>query len=96
MTRPDISFAVNKLSQFVQSHTKEHWAACKRIPRYLKGIAYHGICFRPATVLNLEAFSDSYYAGNLVFGKNGFSSERMTQVYNKNCCINKHVVLFLI
>ncbi|XP_030503823.1 uncharacterized mitochondrial protein AtMg00810-like [Cannabis sativa] len=38
MTRPDISFAVNRLSQYMQQPSSEHWAACKRILRYLSDI----------------------------------------------------------
>ena len=33
-TRPDISFAVNRLSQFMHKPTDEHWQAAKRILRY--------------------------------------------------------------
>lgn len=36
-TRPDISFAVNTLSRFNKNPTTAHWAAVKRILRYLQG-----------------------------------------------------------
>ena len=36
-TRPDIAFAVNRLSRYCSNPTQEHHAAAKRILRYLKG-----------------------------------------------------------
>jgi histone deacetylase 1/2 len=34
LTRPDISFAVNKVCQFLHAPTTVHWAALKQILRY--------------------------------------------------------------
>ena len=64
-TRPDISYAVNKLSQFLHAPTTAHCVACKRILRYIKGTLTYGLSFRPATVFNLEGFSDADWATNL-------------------------------
>ena len=36
-TRPDISFAVSKLSRFVSNSRDIHWGALERVLRYLKG-----------------------------------------------------------
>jgi hypothetical protein len=35
-TRPDISFAVSKLSRFDSNLGDDHWHALKRVLRYLK------------------------------------------------------------
>ncbi|CAH9114450.1 unnamed protein product [Cuscuta epithymum] len=62
-TRPDISFAVNKLSQFMHAPTDTHWQAVKRVLRYLKGTMFHGLFLRRGTPLQLSAFSDSDWGG---------------------------------
>ena len=38
LTRPDISFAVNKVCQFLHAPTTSHWIAAKRILRYVKSV----------------------------------------------------------
>jgi hypothetical protein len=42
-TRPDISFAVSKLSQFVSNPGDDHWQALERVMHYLKGTVRYGI-----------------------------------------------------
>jgi hypothetical protein len=37
LTRPDISFAVNKVCQYLHAPTTIHWSAIKRILRYVSG-----------------------------------------------------------
>ena len=43
ITGPDISFAVNKVSQFMHSTLEDHWTAVKRILRYLAGTLDQGL-----------------------------------------------------
>ena len=42
-TRPDISFAVCKLSRFVSNSGDNHWRALERVMCYLKGTMSYGI-----------------------------------------------------
>ena len=44
-TRPDITYAVNKLCSFTSNPDLEHWTAAKRILRYLKGTKDLGITY---------------------------------------------------
>ena len=64
LTRLDISYAINKLSQFMHCPTFEHWNAAKRLLRYLCGTLTHGLFLHKATTLSLHAFSDADWVGN--------------------------------
>lgn len=61
-TRPDISYIVNKLSQFLQFPTTIHWQAVKRVLRYLKGTLSHGLSILKSNTLQIIAFSDVDWA----------------------------------
>nr|AAT44242.1 putative ubiquitin carrier protein [Oryza sativa Japonica Group] len=63
-TRPDISFAVSKLSRFTSNPGDDHWRALERVMRYLKGtmeleLHYSGY---PAV---LEGYSDSNWISDV-------------------------------
>ncbi|KAJ0545685.1 putative RNA-directed DNA polymerase [Helianthus annuus] len=62
-TRPDVSFAVNKLSQYMHAPTQLHWQALKRVLRYLKGTIYHGLFLNRGSPIQLQAFTDSDWGG---------------------------------
>ncbi|KAL5721714.1 hypothetical protein ACHQM5_005324 [Ranunculus cassubicifolius] len=64
-TRPDVSFAVNKVCQYMHNPKDEHWAAVKRILRYLKKTIDYGIFICVPSTLTLHAFSDADWAGCL-------------------------------
>jgi hypothetical protein len=57
-TRPDISFAVSKLSRFVSNPGDDHWKALERVMRYLKGTMNFGIHYTGYPRV-LEGYSDS-------------------------------------
>ncbi|XP_019098216.1 PREDICTED: uncharacterized protein LOC109131572 [Camelina sativa] len=63
-TCPDISYSVNRLSQYMHMPTDEHWKAAKRILRYLNCTSSHGICLRRENPFQLHAYSDADWAGD--------------------------------
>ncbi|KAK1863529.1 hypothetical protein I4F81_006084 [Pyropia yezoensis] len=63
-TRPDLAFAVGKLSRFVTSHAKEHWAAVKRVLRYVKGSVDKGLVFSKSSSMTLKGYCDADWAGD--------------------------------
>ncbi|XP_022020252.1 uncharacterized mitochondrial protein AtMg00810-like [Helianthus annuus] len=62
-THPDISFAINKLSQFLHAPRLAHWQALKRVLRYLKGTIHRGLFLHRHSFLTLSAFLDSDWGG---------------------------------
>jgi Reverse transcriptase (RNA-dependent DNA polymerase) len=65
ITRPDLSFTVNKVSQFMHNPTVNHWSAVKRILRYIHGTLSHGLTFHSNSSITLQAYSDADWAGSL-------------------------------
>jgi hypothetical protein len=63
LTRPNISFSVNKVCQFLHAPTTVHWKAVKRILRYVKDTVGIGITFQPSSSILLSAFCDADWAG---------------------------------
>ena len=57
-TRPDISFAVSKLSRFVSNQVDDHCKALERLIRYLKGTMDYGIHYTGYPRV-LEGYSDA-------------------------------------
>jgi histone deacetylase 1/2 len=64
LTRPDISFAVNKVCQYLHAPTTVHWATVKRILRYLKHTMEIGLKICKSSSLLVSAFSDADWAGD--------------------------------
>ncbi|UYV63705.1 hypothetical protein LAZ67_2005372 [Cordylochernes scorpioides] len=65
LTRPDITFALNKVSQKLAAPTKYDWEAVKRIFKYLVGTTEYGIMYQKGHKVGvLESFSDADFAGD--------------------------------
>jgi hypothetical protein len=59
LTRPDISFAVNKVCQFLHSPTTVHLVAVKQILRYLKGCTKLGVKIYKSNSMLVSAYLDA-------------------------------------
>lgn len=64
MTRPDITYAVHVVSQFMHVPCTTHLHVVKYILRYLQGALVHGLWFRPTSSPTLVvAYSDADWTG---------------------------------
>ncbi|BBH06862.1 transposable element gene [Prunus dulcis] len=57
-TRPDIAYAVGRLSRYTHNPSKEHWNALERVFKYLRGTIDYSLCYKgfPNVV---EGYSDA-------------------------------------
>ncbi|XP_041001678.1 uncharacterized mitochondrial protein AtMg00240-like [Juglans microcarpa x Juglans regia] len=62
ITRPDIVFAMNILSQFMHDPRDPHMQAATRVLRYLKDSPGQGIFFSSSNTLHVTAYIDSDWA----------------------------------
>lgn len=65
LTRPDISFSVNKFCQFLHAPTTDHWTAVKRILRYLKHTTKTGLTITKSSSLLASGFSYADWTGSI-------------------------------
>ncbi|XP_072058025.1 secreted RxLR effector protein 161-like [Arachis hypogaea] len=63
-TRPDIAFAVCKLSRFTGKPSNKHWKAITRVLGYLKKIINLGLHYSDYPAV-LEGYSDTSWITNL-------------------------------
>ncbi|CDF39892.1 unnamed protein product [Chondrus crispus] len=63
-TRPDLAYAIGKLSQHSANPCESHWAGVKRVMRYVQGTRNLGIVFdNKSKSPELFGFSDADWAG---------------------------------
>ena len=63
VTRPDISYAVHQVRQYLFAPRSTHYAVVLHILRCLKGTLFHGLFYYAQSPLILCAFSDPDWAG---------------------------------
>ena len=64
VTRPDITYAVGLVNQFMHAPRAPHFEAMCRILRYLKGAPGRGLLYRSSSTLSITGFSDADWAGS--------------------------------
>lgn len=73
-TRPDLQFSVSLLSRFMSRLTSLHFAAAKRVLRYLRGTMDFGLWYKRGGAGELLVYTDSDFAGD-------FDSKKSTSGY---------------
>jgi len=63
ITRPDLSFSVNSICQYMHAPTEDHFCALKHILCYVKGTVHHGLQLHPTPSRDLLVYSDADWAG---------------------------------
>ena len=58
ITRPDITYVVNKLSQFSSAPRREHHQALLKVLHYIKGTVGQGLFYSSSAELQLHVFAD--------------------------------------
>jgi hypothetical protein len=62
--RPDISYSVHILSQFVSAPTQIHYSHLLRVMRYLRGTISRRLFFPRSNSLQLQAYCDTTWASD--------------------------------
>jgi hypothetical protein len=63
VTRPDLSYSVNKVCQFLHTPTSIHWKTVKRILWYDKGTKSLGLIITKSPSMMVSGFGDADWAG---------------------------------
>ncbi|KAK2992396.1 hypothetical protein RJ640_006296 [Escallonia rubra] len=64
ITRPEISYSVSVVSQFMQNPRTPHLEAARRILRYVKGTLDYGLLYKRCDNFVLSGFTDADWAGD--------------------------------
>ena len=63
-SRPDLSFAVGRVSRYMQTPHESHWKSAKIILLYIRGTIQFGIHYSTGGKPLLVGFTDSVWAGD--------------------------------
>ncbi|XP_042387961.1 uncharacterized mitochondrial protein AtMg00810-like [Zingiber officinale] len=64
LTRPDISYAISVISQYMQNPNKPHLEAARRILRYVKNTIDYDLLYKRNEDCKLVGYCDADYAGD--------------------------------
>jgi hypothetical protein len=64
ITRPDMSYVVNRVCQYLHAPRDTHWSAVKRILRYIRLTVSYGLHIWPNPFGVLSAYSDADWTGS--------------------------------
>ncbi|KAG2406196.1 Retrovirus-related Pol polyprotein from transposon RE1 Retro element 1 [Vigna angularis] len=64
ITRPDLSYPVGVVSQFMQNPHVDHWNAVLRILRYIKGSPGQGLLYENKGNTRIKGYCDADWAGS--------------------------------
>ena len=64
VTRPDISYAVHQVSQYLSAPRSTYYATVLCILQFLKDTLFHALFYSAQSPLVLRAFSDADWAGD--------------------------------
>ncbi|XP_039053201.1 uncharacterized mitochondrial protein AtMg00810-like [Hibiscus syriacus] len=65
LSRPDIAYAINKVSQYMNNPCEVHWKAVKRILCYLCGTIDHGLYYQSSKSADLVCYVDANWAASV-------------------------------
>jgi hypothetical protein len=64
ITRPDLSYPVGVISQYMARSTEEHLQSALHILRYISGTKDRGLLYQAGTAVQLAGYTDTDWAGN--------------------------------
>ncbi|XP_028114379.1 uncharacterized protein LOC114312342 [Camellia sinensis] len=65
ITHPGLAYVVHVVSQFVSAPCSTHWVALIQILRYLRGTIFQGLLLSSTSSLDLVAYANSNWAGDI-------------------------------
>jgi len=65
VTRPDICYAVNRLSQYMERPKQKHWNGVKKVLKYLKSSVNYGTLYKSNSEDSPHRYSDADFAGDV-------------------------------
>ena len=65
-SQPDIYYAMNDVSRYMQKPHDIHWKAAKRILQYIQGTRTYSIHYTADSELELVGYTDSNWVGDSI------------------------------